>query len=246
MATPRGRAPDVALLIDLADKSATVAGDLTLAALGLHERSDLQRWISEHPGVIGPDLLLVTTEFDQWEIGEQRVADRLDILFLASDGALLVAELKRASAPEMTEFQALKYAAYCSTLTVDEVIEEFARYHDVPPDEAASQVHNHAPSLESEALRPIRVRIVATGFAHSVTTVVQWLYDRKLDIGCIELQVRGAGTDKALLTSRQIIPPPAAEDYMVRRGCPRMPLARLKSECQDAILSLGAGTANPL
>jgi hypothetical protein len=40
-----------------------------------------------NPEIVGPDLLLVTTEFDQWEIRDKKVADRLDVLFMAADGS---------------------------------------------------------------------------------------------------------------------------------------------------------------
>ena len=102
---------------------------MDLASFGFWERRDLQAWIIDQPEVIGPDLLLVATEFDRWQAQDQVVADRLDILFVDSDGSLVVAELKRGEAPDTTELQALKYAAFCSQLTVNEVVEEYARTH---------------------------------------------------------------------------------------------------------------------
>ena len=49
-----------------------------------------------------------------------------------------VAELKRDKAADTTELQALKYAAYCSQLTLEELIEEYGRFHEVDSDEARS------------------------------------------------------------------------------------------------------------
>jgi hypothetical protein len=43
---------------------------------------------------------VVTTEFDRWALGSERIRDRLDVLFLDSTGALVVAELKRGEAPD--------------------------------------------------------------------------------------------------------------------------------------------------
>jgi hypothetical protein len=40
--------------------------------------------------LIGSRLLLVTTEFDRWEVRDRRVADRLDALFLDMTGAPVV------------------------------------------------------------------------------------------------------------------------------------------------------------
>src|SRR5918998_2090827 len=103
----------------------------TLKEIGFRERSDLQRWIEEYPEIVDRDLLVVTTEFNQWELRSQRVEDRLDVLFLDSYGSPVVAELKRGEAPDTVDLQALKYAAYCSQLTVDDLVDAYARHHNL-------------------------------------------------------------------------------------------------------------------
>lgn len=215
--SPRPRHPELALSIDLQTGAATPLPDTTMVDLNIWERRDLQRWIEEHPDLVGPDLLVVATEFDQWQIRDKRVADRLDVLFLDAGGSLLVAELKRDAAPDATELQALKYAAYCSQLTVADVIEQFARHHQVDPDHAEAAIYEHAPALKDRELGPIRVRIVAPQFGPSVTHVVLFLIDHDLDIGCVEIRARRHGDDQAILTSRQLLPPPVADDYLVQR-----------------------------
>jgi hypothetical protein len=208
---------EVAFRIDLEQGTAQTMPIVSMADVGLKERDDLQRWISDHPEIVEPDLLLVTAELDRWELKDKKVSDRLDVLFLDSDGALLVAELKRDQAPDTTDSQALKYAAYCSQLTVDDVIEEYSRYHKEDIETAKTEVVNHAPALADEELGPTRIRLVATGFGPSVTTVVLWLRDLGLDIGCVELRARRWSESSAVLTARQLLPPPAAEDYLVKR-----------------------------
>jgi hypothetical protein len=173
--------------------------------------------LSAIPEIIERDLLVITTEFDQWQVRDRRVADRLDVLFLDSAGSLLVAELKRDEAPDTTDLQALKYTAYCSQLTVDDVVEQYARYHGVSVDAARQAVIEHAPTLLDRELGPIRVRIVANGFGPSVTHVVLFLIDLGLDIGCIQITAQKHGDGNAILTARQLLPPPAAEDYLVKR-----------------------------
>lgn len=148
---------------------------------------------------------------------EKNVADRLDVLFLDTDGAIVVAELKRDQAPDTTDLQGLKYAAYCSQLTVADLIDEYARFHSVDKAAAQTAVTDHAPSLEDGELAATRIRLVARAFGPSVTTVVLWLRDLKLDIGCIEITARKLPDGNAVLTSRQLLPPPAAEDYLVKR-----------------------------
>jgi hypothetical protein len=208
----------LSLLIDLDSHAATQMDELTLASAGLKERSDLQRWVTEHPELIAPGLLLVTTEFDRWEVRDHKVADRLDALFLDTSGAPVVVEFKRDRATDTIELQALKYAAYCSQLTLDELAEEFATTHSGSKDEGRQQLLDHAPALEDGGPRSVRILLVAGSFGPAVTSVVLWLREYDVDIGCVEVSARAVPDAKqAVLTARQILPLPEAEDYLVRR-----------------------------
>jgi RecB family endonuclease NucS len=191
--------------------------EVTLKDIGFKERHDLQRWIEDYPEIIGPDLLVVTTEFDRWEFGSDQVRDRLDILFLDSAGSLVVAELKRGEAPDTVDLQALKYAAYCSQLTVEDVVADYARYHQTDEQTAREIIIEYAPSLERSGVGLVKVRLVAESFKPSVTSMVLWLRDYELDIGCVEVSARRLPDGNAIITSRQLLPLPVAEDYLVRR-----------------------------
>lgn len=208
---------EITLQIVLSTGEATVLPEVTLADAGLRERDDLQRWVLTHPELVGPNLLLITSEFDRWELRERRVPDRLDVLFLDDSGALVVAELKRDRAVDSVDLQALKYAAYCSQLTVDAVVEELSRARTIGLEEARALVLTHAPVLDEGELAPIKIRLVAGSFGPAVTSVVLWLRDFEIDIGCIELTARRLNDDNVTLTARQLLPLPEAEDYFVRR-----------------------------
>jgi len=211
------RSGELAFRVDPRTRRAEPLEAVDLAALGFWERRDLQAWIIEQPEIIEPDLLLIATEFDRWQAQDQIVADRLDVLFLDSDGCLLVAELKRGEAPDTTELQALKYAAFCSQLTVNEVVEEYARTHGVDNEQALSEIRDHAPALLDRELGPVRIRLVAESFRPSVTHVVMWLRDHDIDVGCVQVTARRHPDGSALVTARRLLPPPAAEDYLVQR-----------------------------
>src|SRR3954451_7258379 len=106
----RGRG-QVTYVIEHDSREVESVPEVSLAEIGIRERRDLQRWIEDHPEIVGRDLIVVTTAVDRWEDRDAaRVADRLDVLFLDSVGALLVAELKRDESAETTDLQALKYA----------------------------------------------------------------------------------------------------------------------------------------
>ena len=208
---------EFAFRVDPLTREAEPLEAVDLASFGFWERRDLQAWIVDQPEIIEPDLLLIATEFDRWQVQDQIVADRLDVLFLDSDGCLLVAELKRGEAPDTTELQALKYAAFCSQLTVNEVVEEYSRTHSFDREQALSEIRDHAPALLDRELGPVRIRLVAESFRPSVTHVVMWLREHDIDIGCVQVTTRRHPDGSALITARRLLPPPAAEDYLVRR-----------------------------
>jgi RecB family endonuclease NucS len=90
---------------------ANAAERISLADAGLREREHLQEWVIAHPEIIGPDVMIVTFEFDKWSSTSGEQKDRLDVLGLGKDGRIVVAELKRGRAPDTVDMQALKYAA---------------------------------------------------------------------------------------------------------------------------------------
>src|SRR4051794_28475310 len=51
----------VAFMINLDSGEVAPMEEMTLASAGLQERADLQRWITAHPELIAPDLVLITT-----------------------------------------------------------------------------------------------------------------------------------------------------------------------------------------
>lgn len=208
---------ETALVVHLQTGAIQALEETSLQEFDLLERRDLQRWVTEHPELVGEDLLLVTSEFDQWELRDQRVSDRLDVLFLDSSGSLVVAELKRDRASDTVDLQALKYAAFCSTLTVDEVVEEYQRFHSCTEDEARSRIVAHAPTIEEEGIGKTRIRLVAGSFGPAVTSVVLWLRDFDIDIGCVQVTARRLDGESAMITARQLLPLPLTEDYLVRR-----------------------------
>ena len=53
--------------------------EVSLEDIGFRERKHLQRWIEDYPEIVSPDLLVITTEFDRWALGSERIRDRLDV-----------------------------------------------------------------------------------------------------------------------------------------------------------------------
>src|SRR3954447_13191260 len=94
------------------------------AALGLYERSDLQRLLRDKIEALGEDLLVIAEEFGDWEDARRRI----DLLAIDKVGRLVVIELKRTDDGGHMELQALRYAAMVSSMQFDEVATAYARH----------------------------------------------------------------------------------------------------------------------
>src|SRR5690606_7082582 len=87
-------------------------------------KDDLQEWIANFPTALGEDLLIIQKEFD----GFTDTYERLDLLALDKNGQLVIIENKLDDSGRNVTWQAIKYAAYCSTLTTTEIVEIYQRF----------------------------------------------------------------------------------------------------------------------
>lgn len=217
-----------------------------LQGLALMERGALQQWFiselsappSERDGFgllesvigspqigddhqLGGPLLLLTEEFDQWVHGKVRQPDRLDLLLLDEDGALVVVELKRGVAEETADLQALRYAAFASRLDVDDIEQMLAKRIGGSVEEARDQIADHVVDAiggqKLENISNVRLAIVAEGFTAPMTTTALFLYEREIDVRCVELTVRKLNEDEVAVAPRLLTPPPQAAALMVKR-----------------------------
>src|SRR6185436_2823435 len=94
------------------------------AALGLKERSDLQRVLRDHAAVISPGTLIISEEFSSWDRSDRRV----DLLGVDSQGQLVIIELKRTTDDSHADLQALRYASMVSRMTFEEAVSIYGNY----------------------------------------------------------------------------------------------------------------------
>jgi hypothetical protein len=200
--------------------SAVTMKTSTLEAAGLKERQHLQEWVLANPEILGEDVLIVTSEFDQWFSKEGRDPDRLDVLGLGQDGRLVVAELKRDMTPDLVTMQAINYASRASRFTPDMLADAFLSFHRGRPDavgtsdDALSRLQVHAPMLSADTLRNPRIVIVAGDFTPKVTSAAVWLSERGIDISLTRVQAYSM-EEGHVITVSQVWPVPQAEDFVV-------------------------------
>ncbi len=200
---------------------AETAEPVSLAAVGLKERQDLQEWVLANPEILGAGVKIVTLEFDRWQTTSgERQLDRLDVLGLDEQGTLVLAELKRDRAPDTVQMQAIKYAAFASRFTPSDL----AAYHhrflqsqgtSITEDEALQSLVEHAGELDSETLRRPRIVIVAGAYTPATTATVVWLTEMGLDITLQQAQAYRIANEQLILTVSQVFPLTDVEDFTV-------------------------------
>lgn len=186
----------------------------TFADLGLRERQNLQEWLAAHPEALG-DLLIIQKEFSGFD-GTQ---ERLDLLALDRDGNLVVIENKLDDSGRDVAWQALKYTAYVSGMTSDDIVRTFQSYlGDTVDAKQKLKEFFDCSSLDDISLNHgnnQRIILVAANFRQEVTATVLWLNSRQIDVRCFRVTPY-EHNQEVLIDIEQIIPIPETAEYMVR------------------------------
>lgn len=193
----------------------------TFAEAGFREREHLQEWLAATPEAlgqtIGEDLLIIQKEFD----GFDGTRERLDLLALDRNGHLVVIENKLDDSGRDVVWQALKYAAYCSSLRKAEIMTIYQQYLDQSSGgDAASAILEFLgeDSFDEIVLNEgndQRIVFIAATFRREVTSTVLWLREHQIDARCVKVLPYRYG-EEILVDVQQVIPTPEAADYMIR------------------------------
>ncbi|WP_434531932.1 DUF91 domain-containing protein (plasmid) [Haloarcula sp. NS06] len=213
--------------------------------------AEIEEWIVETPSILGEDLLVVASQYAKFD----RTAERPDVLALDPDGKLVIIELKRDSADKTTDLQAIKYASYCSTISAEELQQDYRAFWNNRRDEDDQLTPEAVGEQFSEFLgedvvttedgyadfvlddRP-RILLAAGSFGPEITTPVVWLErEYGMDITCIELDVHQRD-EEVFVSARQVLPIPEAEEYMAKRRQKERQQSRSSSRAERAITVL--------
>ncbi len=190
---------------------------VTFKSLGLKERQDLQEWIAQKPDIFGEELLVIQKEFD----GFDGTSERLDLLALDKQGNLVIIENKLDSSGKDVVWQAIKYASYCSSLTVQNIKDIFRAYltkcsrtdncEDVLADFFGDE--DFEKKLNSGSKQ--RIIMVAGEFRKEVTSTVVWLFNYGLRLQCFRASAY-KHSDQMFFSFEQILPVKEVEDYTIK------------------------------
>ena len=154
-----------------------------LATLGIFETSHLERWVVEHPEVLGDNVRVVTTQYGKWSSDSGDLAkERLDILGLDSSGQLVVVELKRGT-DQNVHMQAITYAALVAGFSKATLADAHADYLNrrlesdkVSVAEAAELLNEHVDGAwDDDVLTVPKIILLAEDFTAQTYTTVTWL-----------------------------------------------------------------------
>lgn len=196
----------------------------SFSEVGFREREHLQEWLATMPDALceamseGEDgLLIIQKEFD----GFDGTRERLDLLALDRNGQLVVIENKLDDSGRDVVWQALKYAAYSSSLKKAEIVGIFQQYLDRHGGgDAAGTI---CEFLGEDTLDEVvlndgisqRIVFIAANFRREVTATVLWLREHQIDARCVKVVPYRFGGE-VFVDLQQVIPPPEAADYMIR------------------------------
>lgn len=180
--------------------------------LGVMERFDIQEWIEKTPSILGQELLMIAKELPLSS------GIRLDLLAIDKQADLVIIELKRGESGRHVEWQAIKYASYCSNFSPDDIFTHYAKFLRSDTDEAQLRIEEFIHEELDNLNQSQQILLVAREYHPDVVSAVLWLRDYGVEIKCIRLRPYVDNDGDLFIIPDVIIPLPEAEDYLERRG----------------------------
>ena len=198
--------------VDIDNKKLIKMTPTTFQNEKLKERYDIQEWIEKNPEIIEENLLIIGKEV-------ALPSDiRLDLLAIDKNSNLVILELKRDTTGRNVDWQAIKYASYCSNFSPTDIFRQFAEYLGSDEDEAETKIEEFIDSENFEDLNQNqRLILVSKEFHSDVVSSVLWLRDYGIDISCVKLTPFIDEVGTLFITPSKIIPLPEAEDYLIKK-----------------------------
>ena len=170
----------------------------------------LREWIIDEPEhVLGEDVLLIGREVKVKGIG-----DGIDLLAVDRDGNTVIIELKQGRITGNVDFQALKYAAYTSHWSYEQLREQFESFKQTrwgtnlyDEETTFKQALDGFCNDEYTPNQDQRILLVGESLAERLDFVSRWLSDHDVDISVVEVQLF-EDDGRIYLDAEQTVPVP--------------------------------------
>lgn len=210
--------------VDLEGKNLIKLQETNFTSLNLKERYDIQEWIQKNPEILGEELLIIAKEL------VLTTGIRLDLLGIDKNSNLVIIELKRDDSGSNVDWQAIKYASYCSNFTLENIFRIYADYLNSNEDESETKIEEFINDENFEKINSNqRIILVSKEFHSDVVSSVLWLRDFGIDMECLKLTPFVDQSNQLFITSDKIIPLPEAEDYIKKKETKQNEIKRSKN-----------------
>ncbi|PWB76192.1 MAG: hypothetical protein C3F07_03900 [Anaerolineales bacterium] len=197
--------------VDIKAKSLSKLETKKFGEMGIWERFDIQEWVEKSPDILDEELLIIGKELPV----SQR--NRLDLLAIDRQANLVIIELKRDESGSDVEWQAIKYASYCSNFLPEDIISHYAQYLKTDIDNAQTMIEEFIDDELENLNQHQRIILVSKEFHSDVISAVLWLRDGSIEIKCVRLRSYLDSDGSLFLNPEVIIPLPEAKDYIERK-----------------------------
>ena len=198
--------------VDIQNKDLIKLEKTTFFNEKLRERYDIQEWVEKKPEIIEENLLIIGKEVPL-------PSDiRIDLLAIDKAANLVIIELKRDDSGRNVDWQAIKYASYCSNFTPTEIFRLYAEYLGTTEDEAETIIEKFIDTDDFEELnKSQRIILISKEFHSDVISAVLWLRDFGIEVSCVRFTPYIDETGNLFIAPTKIIPLPEAEDYLIKK-----------------------------
>lgn len=198
--------------VDIENKTLIKMERTTFFNVRLRERYDIQEWVEKNPEIIEENLLIIGKEV-------LLPSDiRIDLLAIDKNSNLVVIELKKDDSGRNVDWQAIKYASYCSNFSPTEIFRQYAEYLGTTEDEAETRIEKFIDAENFEELNNSqRIILVSKEFHSDVISSVLWLRDFGIEISCVRFIPYVDEAGSLYIAPTKIIPLPEAEDYLIKK-----------------------------
>lgn len=197
--------------VNVKEKLLTKLDNTDFVTHNLLERYDIQEWIEKTPEVLGEELLNFGKELCLQN------GSRLDLIAIDKNANIVVVEIKRQASGKEIDWQAIKYASYCSSFLVEEIVRHYSNYLTSDEEEARSKIEEFLDENIDLLNGKQRIILVSQDFHSDVLSAVLWLRDYGIDIECLRFRPFIDENEQLYVHPEKIIPLPEAKDYILKK-----------------------------
>lgn len=205
------------LRIDRVNNTFSLLTSPSLADASITERYGLQEFIANSPAVFFRELGLELFLLGKEVLPSRTVQDRIDLLCVDKQGAIVIVELKRGS-HKLQLLQSISYAAMISKWSADEIL---ALLDDDKRESLTEFLETEVENVNHLQ----KIVLVAEAYDYAVLVSAEWLAEVKgIDISCCRIAIANdevSGVE--YLVCSNVYPTPELADEAVRRGRERVP-----------------------